>query len=524
MSYLERLEDRRLLAAVSIRGDEFYINGNITHPTSQLEGSLPNVRAVNATFDDANPATQARWKYPTVNRWDANRNTAEFVAQLPAWRSAGILAATLSFQGGGPVDKMFGANQQWNNTAYNADGSLKQAYLGRMETAIRALDSQGMVAFVNLFYLGQESRLRDSNAVLKAAENATKWLTSKGFKNVVIDAVNESSSQYRYSILEPQSIHNLLRQIKGWSGNKLLVGTSFLGGVLPSSQVVAASDLIFLHGNGQNSAKINQMVDTMRGRTGKPIVFNEDSTNLANFREATKNDASWGYYDQGKNNYNDGFQSVPVRWTLNTNQKKAFAAEVRRLSQPTNVAPTVNSASFALDSLPQTLGFVFSESVGSSITAGDLVVRRLTDMQVVTPTSVQYAAATHTFHARFSTPLADGDYQARLNKNGVFDAQGMPLAADYVFDFPFLAGDANGDRVINVGDFAIMGLNFNAPAAYRGGDFDYSGHVDIGDFSILASKFNASLLGARNVTFNTTAVPPTVSGRFSVRRLIDQLE
>ena len=34
--------------------------------------------------------------------------------------------------------------------------------------------------------------------------------------------------------------------------------------------------------------------------------------------------ASWGYYDQGTNNYVDGYQSPPVNWDINTERKRSF--------------------------------------------------------------------------------------------------------------------------------------------------------------------------------------------------------
>lgn len=338
---LEPLEARQLLAtAVSVRGDDFLINGRPPHEGTALHGTLPNVRAVNATFDDANDATRWRWKYPDTGTWSPTRNVNEFVAQLPAWRAAGLRAATLSFQGGGPVDQQFGGYQQWNNTAFYSDGSLKEAYLNRMEKAIRGLDANGMVAIVNFFYLGQEHRLRDDAAVLRAADNATRWLVAEGFRNVIVDAVNESNYYFRSPHLEPNRVHELIRRIKNVSGGRLLVGTSFFGGVLPSNEVVQASDVIFLHGNEKEDWEIRRMINTMRSRTGKPLIFNEDSTRMANFRAASGLGVSWGYYDQGRNNYWDGFQSVPVRWSLNTTAKKSFAAEIKRLSPAVYVPPT----------------------------------------------------------------------------------------------------------------------------------------------------------------------------------------
>ena len=40
----------------------------------------------------------------------------------------------------------------------------------------------------------------------------------------------------------------------------------------------------------------------------------------------------WGYFDPGKNNYVDGYQSPPVNWTLNTPTKKAFFEKLREVT------------------------------------------------------------------------------------------------------------------------------------------------------------------------------------------------
>jgi len=79
------------------------------------------------------------------------------------------------------------------------------------------------------------------------------------------------------------------------------------------------------------------MVDRVRGLDSygmkpKPIVFNEDSTNLANLEVAVGRKTSWGYYDQGSNDYRDGFQTPPVNWSINTSEKRAFFDRVASLT------------------------------------------------------------------------------------------------------------------------------------------------------------------------------------------------
>ena len=92
---------------VSIIEDAFYINGEITYSGRnyeghKIEGLLLNSRMVQGIFDDRNPETLHRWEYPDTGKWDAERNTREFLSAMPAWRAHGILAFTINLQGGSP--------------------------------------------------------------------------------------------------------------------------------------------------------------------------------------------------------------------------------------------------------------------------------------------------------------------------------------------------------------------------------------------------------------------------------------
>ena len=89
----------RTNTTVTIVGEDFYINGTPTYAGRvwrghHIEGLLLNSRMVQATFDDRNTNTVARWAYPDTGRWDAERNTSEFIAAMPDWRRHGLLAVT----------------------------------------------------------------------------------------------------------------------------------------------------------------------------------------------------------------------------------------------------------------------------------------------------------------------------------------------------------------------------------------------------------------------------------------------
>ena len=74
---------------VTIVGEEFHLNGRPTYEGRvweghRLQGLLLNARLVQGIFDDRNPETVGHWAYPDTGRWDAERNTREFLAAMPA--------------------------------------------------------------------------------------------------------------------------------------------------------------------------------------------------------------------------------------------------------------------------------------------------------------------------------------------------------------------------------------------------------------------------------------------------------
>jgi len=115
----------------------------------------------------------------------------------------------------------------------------------------------------------------------------------------------------------------------------LLVSTSYGGGAIPLENVVRASDYLLLHGNSvKDPNRIKKMVEETRAVAGyspKPIVFNEDDhfnfdQELNNFSAAISVYASWGYFDyrMKEEGFEEGYQSVPVDWGINSERKKGF--------------------------------------------------------------------------------------------------------------------------------------------------------------------------------------------------------
>ncbi len=326
---------------VSVRRDRFLINGQPTYAGRSwngkpIEGLLMNSRMVQATFDDRNPETVKRWNYPDTGRWDADRNTQEFIAQMPEWRRHGLLAVTLNLQGGSPEG--YSKAQPWHNSAINSDGSLDTPTMVRLARAIDAADKLGMVIILGLFYFGQDERLRDETAVVAAVDHTVDWLIERRYTNVLIEVNNECNVRYDHPVLQPERVHELILRIRNRSREKrlpLLVSTSYGGNTVPKPNVVKASDFLLLHGNGvKDPNRIAAMVRETRAVDGyrpMPILFNEDDhfdfdqpTN--NFKAAVGEFASWGYFDfrmQGEG-FDEGYQSVPVNWKTSSDRKRGF--------------------------------------------------------------------------------------------------------------------------------------------------------------------------------------------------------
>ncbi len=326
---------------VSIVGEDFHINGKPTYQgrvwkDHRIEGLLLNSRMVQATYDDLNPESAKRWAYPDTGKWDAERNVSEFIAAMPEWKSQGLLAITVNFQGGSPEG--YSKSQPWISGAFSEDGSLRPEFAARMKHVLDAADANGMAVILGYFYFGQDQRLKDEAAVIHATDEATNWILAGGWKNVLVEVNNETNIKaYDHDILRPARIHELIKRVHNTErdGRHLLVGTSYGGGAIPKENVVRASDFLLLHGNGvKNPVRITEMIKQTRAVAGykpMPILFNEDdhenfdqSTN--NFAAAIADNVSWGWFDFRRKGeaLEEGYQSPPVNWGISSARKRAF--------------------------------------------------------------------------------------------------------------------------------------------------------------------------------------------------------
>jgi hypothetical protein len=342
---------------VGIAGNAFLIDGEPTyagrrHRGRKVEGLLLNARMVQGIFDDLNPATRGRWAYPD-GPWDAERNTRELIAAMPSWHAAGLRAFTLNLQGGSPEG--YSQEQPWHNSAFAEDGALRDDYLGRLGRVLDAADELGMAVILGLFYFGQDGRLRDERAVIRGAEAITDWLLAQGYAHVLVEIANEVDvPRYTHGIIATERAHELIALVQRRStgrlatpAGRLLVSTSMRGGALPTAAITAAADFLLLHGNHvEGPARIRAMVRDGRALPayrGQPILFNEDDhfdfdAPDNHMQAAIDQYAGWGYFDyrMAGEGFREGFQSVPVDWSIGSQRKRGF---FRLLAEVTGVQP-----------------------------------------------------------------------------------------------------------------------------------------------------------------------------------------
>ena len=343
-----------MTTVVSIADGGFAINGAPTYPGRswkghRIEGLLFNSRMANAIADDENPATRGAWAYADGD-WDAERNTREFIAALPAYRAHGLLAACLNLQGGSPQG--YSWHQPWRIGGFAADGALKPAWAARLESVIAACDRLGMAVILGLFYGKQSGALKDEASVKAAVTGTVDWLTAHGAQNVLLEIGNEVDLPvFAHDIIAAPRCHELIALAKERSAGRLLVATSLITLRAPPEAILAVADFLLPHGNAVYGPQgplqpsphgIRLQVARWRaapGYRGQPIVYNEDDhygfdTPDNHLLAAIDSGASWGFFDYRRirERFEDGFQSLPVDWTISSARKRGFFGLLKEIT------------------------------------------------------------------------------------------------------------------------------------------------------------------------------------------------
>ncbi|MEX2567797.1 MAG: hypothetical protein WD431_17755 [Cyclobacteriaceae bacterium] len=347
---------------LSIKGDQWYINGEITNPGSPAAGLLMNVRMVNAVFEDRGEG----WK-KQVDTFDPEENTQNFINHIPEYVDLGVNAFVISLQGGLP------GYEGAINTAFEPDGKLRKDYMERVAKVIRAADQQEAVIILTCFYQRQrdhEFALESKQAIIEAVRNSAAWIAKEGFSNVLLEIANEYPHGGYRGWPDSEWLVSEAGQIELMEAAKaahpdLLVSTSGLGhGRFPEALVTAA-DFLLIHFNNTALEDYAEKINPLK-KYGKPIVCNEDDKigkeGAAALAYSVLNGAGWGFMESGVNQdipfEFGGEKDDPEVYKMFKNMSTpGFQLDKELLEQPSITITYPNDGSVFMEGNPLTVQF-----------------------------------------------------------------------------------------------------------------------------------------------------------------------
>ncbi len=286
---------------VSIDGTRWLINEKVINQDSPAEGLLMNVRMVNSIFEDDSQKIKEYY-----SNFDPEENTNKFIERIPEYVEQGVNAFTICLQGGLP------GYEGAINSAFNADGTLRDSYVNRAASVIKAADANGAVIILSCFYQRQHSHERalvGKEAIKQAVVNVVQWISSNGFTNVVLEISNE----YAHGGFRNWIDGDWLRSVDGQvelillakkENPNLLVTTSGMGSGTVEEPIIKVSDFLLIHYNNTPLSNIAEKVNQLKGYS-KPIVCNEDDkighTGAMAAFLSVKAGAGWGLMHAPKN-------------------------------------------------------------------------------------------------------------------------------------------------------------------------------------------------------------------------------
>lgn len=341
---------------VSINGDKFLINGNITYTknagypnaSDKLHGRLMMMKSANCIFDDErypewgsneNPYFgTVSWDYPD-QRWNPDRNTDEFIAELPNYKKYGLSAIYINLMGNQPTG--VAAGHPWINCAYTPKGELKSSYMSRIKRILDVADDLGLVVVVGLFYpivdrnvMVQDSFEKDNVLLRKCIVNVMHFLVDTGHRNLLIEIGNESNQNcYNHRLLMGENVDKAIKIAKEACEGIFPVSTSMCWFHPLPKNAFESGDFILLHAPHADYKLAGDYIKEVKEKVGfsKPIILKEDMSVFC-MAAALENGAGFGLYHQGVNNHFEGFQTIPINWRICTVAKWNYFYQLARLS------------------------------------------------------------------------------------------------------------------------------------------------------------------------------------------------
>jgi len=284
----------------------------------EARGKLMALRLAQGIFRD---------EWLTERPFDPEANTRSLIEELDLYKRHGVLGLSVSLQGEDPAYQeqtagvtrldgaVLGKSAGTLVSAFQPDGSLKNDWMERLETLLRAADERGLIVVVIYFYQGQDEVFEDQQAILNAARNATQWLIEKDFRNVIIDVADAwdvEMGDWDHGRFISRNVASLIQYVREQFNDAaylLPIGASSGDGMSYPSSLAQVSDVVLLHGNeqsaGEKLARLREYQDY-----GRPVLIVDDdngrssrSADLARERASAdavfRSGAGWSYTPWG---------------------------------------------------------------------------------------------------------------------------------------------------------------------------------------------------------------------------------
>jgi hypothetical protein len=293
-------------------------------------GRLMNLRIAQALFHD---------EWLTEFPFDPEKNTDRVIAALDTYKAHGILAITVSLQGGnaGYAKEMAeiqrataakpGPGKGMLVSGFRPDGTLHEAWKKRLLRLARALDQRGMILDLAYFYQGQDEVLQDTNAIRNGVVHATDFLIESNLRNVIIEIANEVEIRgWDHDKYIEKNLGDLIQLARSRFAAKnakfrLPVSASTAPAMRLLDGIVEAADLTIVHGNNKTPEFKKSRIAALVAdpQAPGPVYMNEDNNGrdttpenlvleLASCDAVWDSGGSWGYMPWRQT------QMFPFRW------------------------------------------------------------------------------------------------------------------------------------------------------------------------------------------------------------------
>jgi hypothetical protein len=301
--------------------------------------------------------------------FDPEKNTDEFISAIPDYVKWGVNGFTIGFQGGMP------GYEGAVNSAFEADGSLREVYMERVKRVIQAADQNSAVIILSCFYQRQHSHtnaLNGREAILNALSNTVSWIKENGFQNVILEVANEyrhggyrnwKDGKWLISTRGQLEMMTLAKSI--YPG--LIVSTSGMGDGQLNDSLAATADYISIHFNNTSLEDYEARIRSVK-KYGKPVLCNEDdkigSAGASALTFSVAGGCGWGFMHSRHN------QNIPFRFdghlddTITYNMfrkvsKEGYTIDMKALLEPSVIITYPNDGDIFKTGQPVTVRFSY---------------------------------------------------------------------------------------------------------------------------------------------------------------------